>query len=184
MKQSFFPLLITLLVFIAAYMFYALWHMDEEDIHGSMHEIAEEKQGESFSPEEVKFKKVFHSDDQVKRTPVDNHPLNSENMTETEVLKEKGVEENIEETYDAMIPFEHEDTMQVATETFDEIDMFLVETIEPELSEQMESAEPPPMTETEVEEDDEATDVQDTIDETEFQEGEEITTEDEDIDNL
>jgi len=145
MKSYIFPLLITLLGLLAAYLFYTVWHTEaiepvkitdqqqektEEDLSAKATMPKAIPPQHNISVANVKKAKQSGSDETIEieeEAPVPN--LTPEQMqVQTEALYEK------------LTPQEHEETMQAAAEAFEELDT-IVEEQDIKLAEEMEDVE-------------------------------------------
>ncbi len=137
MKKYFFPVFITMMILLVAYVFYALWHSE------ALAPVPPSPISETKIPEDLSAKKPIPKKD-LPKTEVQNRPTQqgaNETITPPEMpalpheTKEQ-MEAHTQEVYDALTPDNYEETMAEAAEAFEEIDQ-AAEATEEKLSQEM-----------------------------------------------
>ena len=143
MKSYIYPLLITLLGLLAAYLFYALWHTEVPNPPQTT-EKQQEKPAESLSDKVIAAKTTAYpqssiSVQNVKKSQIDKND-EIEKGSELSKLTPQQIKAQTEALYEELMPEEHEETMQEAQTAFEELDM-TVQAQDTKLAEEMQEAE-------------------------------------------
>ena len=144
MKSYIFPLLITLLGLLAAYLFYALWHtetLNPPKIIEKQQEKTEDLSRKTLIPKTVPPQHDI-STEHVKEVeqPGSDEKIEIEEEAAIPNLTPEQMQAQTEALYEKLTPQEHEETMQAAAEAFEELDA-IVEEQDIKLAEEMEEIE-------------------------------------------
>ena len=144
MKSYIFPLLVTLLGLLAAYLFYALWHtetLNPPKIIEKQQEKTEDLSCKTLIPKTVPPQHDI-STGHVKEAEQSGSDEKIEIEEEADIpnFMPEQLQTRTEALYEKLTPQEHEETMQAAAEAFEELDA-IVEEQDIKLVEEMEEIE-------------------------------------------
>ena len=128
MHKNIFPLFIVSLGIVTAYVFYAVWHIEEPTLNNPTIQASKEtSQAESINKEYTKS--IASKDATVKTIPSpassQNKITNKEEPNVSSLVYE--TPEEIQETYEALTPESHDDTVAEAQTAFASIDDTVLE---------------------------------------------------------
>ena len=144
MKSYIFPLLITFLGLLAAYLFYALWHTETPNppkIIEKQQEKTEDLSRKTLIPKTVPLQHDI-SIEHVKEAEQSGSDEKIEIEEEAPVpnLTPEQMQAQTDALYEKLTPQEHEETIQAAAEAFEELDA-MVEEQDVQLAEEMKKVE-------------------------------------------
>ena len=181
MKKYIFPVFITLLGLIAAYVFYTLWHTEV------LNPVPLQKKVKEKTIEDLSNKKIIPKKTTTVFPKVPSETIESSPEVEKQITEEMKKQENIpnltpqemeaqtQEVYDSLIPADYEETMEEAEAAFKKLDEDVILMEEKLAQEEQERSEEESITSEDVSEDTEALEV--------LQNEEETDIEQEDINN-
>lgn len=150
MKKYYFSVFIVLLGLFVAYAFYAFWHMPGTTSHGSAVKLPSKTSPKNLATKEMIPKSPSTIDQNTKILPpsdTDSHPDEKKGdpvevgeRIDTPPLAPQKQQAQTESIYSTLTPEEHEETMEAASEAFEELDT-QVDTADDQLAQEMEEAE-------------------------------------------